>query len=73
VMRMPVQFAPTPNKVVVHYKSANLFNTLLTTNRASSRMERETFPYRIRSGCPLEQSRWRGGRCRMGEVDSRGF
>jgi hypothetical protein len=33
-----VQFAPTPNKVVVHYKSANLLNALLTTNQASSRM-----------------------------------
>jgi len=38
VMRMPVQFAPTPNKVVVRYKNLNLFNTLLTTNQASSRM-----------------------------------
>jgi hypothetical protein len=50
VMRMPVQFATTPNKVVVHYKSANLFDTLVTTNQASSRMERETFPYWIRLG-----------------------
>jgi hypothetical protein len=50
VMRMPVQFAPTPNKVVVHYKSANLFDTLLTTNQARSPMEREALPYRIRSG-----------------------
>lgn len=50
MMRMPVQFATTPNKVVVHYKSANLFDTLVTTNQASSRMERETFPYWIRLG-----------------------
>jgi len=42
VMRMPVQFAPSPNKVVVHYKSANLFNTLLTTKQASSRMVAST-------------------------------
>jgi hypothetical protein len=72
VMRMPVQFAPTPNKVVVHHKSANLFNTLLTTNQTSSPMERETFPG-LGQDSPLERSRWRGGRCRVSGVDSRGF